>query len=67
MKTLILKKKNKNIYQVFCRTQYGIGMQPVKASTKKEAREKFKKRNKKSVITSVEKADSNYKPLISVI
>lgn len=58
------KKSNKKpIYQVFCTTSYGFGMQPVKANNKKEAREKFKKRYKKSKVVSIEKADADYKPL----
>ncbi len=58
--------KTKKIYQVFLNTQYGIGMQPVKANNQKEARAKFKKRYPKKRIISIEYSEG-YKPVIPAI
>lgn len=45
--------KAKPIYGVWCETKFGIGLQPVKANCKREARKKFKKRFPNSRIVSV--------------
>lgn len=45
--------KYKHVYGVWLTTKYGIGMQPVKANNKKQARERFRKRFKKARILDV--------------
>lgn len=50
--------KKKPIYDVWCTTSYGTGMQAVKALNKKEAERKFKKRFPKQNIISVDKTTS---------
>lgn len=58
--------KKLKTYQVFLNTQFGIGMQPVRARNKKHAKEKFKKRFPKKRVISVEFSDG-YKPIINPI
>ena len=43
--------KYKNVYAVFIPTKYGIGMQPMKGDTAKQATERFKKRFKSKIIS----------------
>lgn len=51
--------KQKPIYAVYLSNKnVKWGMQPVKANNKKEARAKFKKRNPKSHIISIDKMDN---------
>lgn len=57
--------KQKPIYNVWHTTKFGIGTQPVKANSKKECREKFKKRFPKSKVIDIVK--STIKPIIPAI
>lgn len=52
--------KLKPIYAVHCTTKFGIGLQYVKALTKTEAKQKFKKRFPKSMVIDVDKTDKTY-------
>lgn len=49
--------KAKPIYNVWCTTKFGTGVQPVKALNKKEARTKFKKRFPKSTVLDITKRE----------
>lgn len=50
--------KKKPIYDVWCTTKFGTGLQAVKALNQAEARRKFKKRFPKQRIIEVSKTTS---------
>jgi hypothetical protein len=50
--------KYKYVYGVWLATKHGIGMQPVKGSSLKQARERFKKRFPKNIILDIHRLTS---------
>lgn len=56
--------KYKKLYLVFTTTKHGIGLQPTKGNSKKQARDRFKKRFPKNQILSIDLAEENYKPVL---
>lgn len=48
-------KPKKHIYFIYLATTFGIGMQPTKGDTMKDARGRYKKRFPKGKILSIEK------------
>ncbi len=50
----------KKIYGVWLNTQYGVGLQYVKANNQEEAKSKFKKRFPKKIILDVGIVEDNY-------
>ncbi len=66
MKTPVSKSKFKHVYAIHHHTSFGTGVQPMKGNTKKEAKERFKKRfPKKRIIDCFETDDHQFfsKPL----